>query len=342
MNTIFSLYYKHVYSIECKIGMSERYHKSINYLLSTKQPWVKYNTLVNLQEKPLNNPLVKESKKEMVEHSKIQELIKESKTWPGYTLKRHNDAGHPIHKIVMLADFGLKLNDPGMDEIIHKILSNQSEEGSFQSKLEIPIRYGGSGTPKMGWMVCDAPLLLYSLLKLGVDDKRVTEAADHLISLVDSNGWRCKTSTGFRGPGRKTDHCPYANLIAVKALVEEPKYLESDAVLFGVEAQIEHWSNRDGRKLYLFGIGTTFGRLKYPHIWYDILHVLDVLSKVPCAREDSRFVEMLDLVNGKQLDYGGFIPESVWQAFKGWSFGQKKEASPWIAYKVALINSRVI
>lgn len=67
-----------------------------------------------------------------------------------------------------------------------------------------------------------------------------------------------------------------------------------------------------------------------------------MLSKVPYAREDSRFVEMLGLVNGKQLDNGSFVPESVWKAFKGWSFGQKKEASPWITYKVALINSRVM
>ena len=320
--------------------MSERYHKSIKYLMSTKQPWVQYNTLIHLQNKPTNNPGVKKHKKETIEHPKIQELINQSLTWPGYSLKRHNDAAHPIHKISMLADFGLTPNDPGINEIIDKILSSQSDDGSFQSQLEIPTRYGGSGIPEMSWMLCDAPLLLYCLHKFGVDDPRVTEAADHLISLVDNNGWRCKTSMGFRGPGRKSDHCPYANLIAVKALAENPKYLESDAVRIGVEAQLEHWRNRDGRKLYLFGIGTTFSRLKYPHVWYDVLHVLDVLSKIPYARMDSRFIEMMKLVNEKQLEDGGFAPESVWSAFKGWSFGQKKESSPWITFKIALINSR--
>jgi hypothetical protein len=324
-----------------EIGMPANIDDTINYLLSTNQPWVQHNTLLNLQKKPRNNSQVKKYKKETIDHPKIQELIKDNQTWPGYSLKRHNDAAHPIHKIAMLADFGLKAEDPGINEIIEKILLYRSEEGLFQSQLEIPPRYGGSGTPVMSWMLCDAPLLLYSLQKFGVKDKRVNNALEHLLSLVDDNGWRCITSMGFRGPGRKADHCPYANLISMKALVENPKYFDSDAVRIGVEAQLEHWRNRSGRKFYLFGIGTTFGRLKYPHVWYDILHVLDVLSKTPYVKEDSRFVEMLNYVNRKQLDNGGYVPESVWRVFKDWSFGQKKESSPWLSYKIALINSRI-
>lgn len=162
-----------------------------------------------------------------------------------------------------------------------------------------------------------------------------------ILSLVDNNGWRCKTSSGFRGPGRKADHCPYANLIALKALAENHKLRDSDEVQKGVDAQLEHWINRGGRKIYLFGIGTTFRRLKYPHVWYDILHVLDALSKIPYAHEDTRFTEMLDNVNRKQLDDCSFKPESVWKAYRDWSFGQKKASSPWMTFKVALINSRL-
>ena len=278
----------------------------------------------------------------MLEHPKIQELIEECKTWPSKPLRRHNDAGHPIHKVAILADFGLDSGDPGINDIVRRVMSNQSEDGSFQSLLEIPIRYGGKGTPEMSWMLCDAPTLLYSLQKFGVNDPRVDEAVDHLLSLIENNGWRCRTSAGFRGPGRKADHCPYANLIALKALAENHKHRDSDMVRIGVDAQLDHWANREGRKIYLFGIGTTFRRLKYPHVWYDILHVLDVLSIIPYAREDPRFTEMLDTVNDKQLEDCSFKPESVWKAYKDWSFGQKKTSSPWITYKVALINSRLV
>ena len=55
---------------------------------------------------------------------------------------------------------------------------------------------------------------------------------------------------------------------------------------------------------------------------------------------DPRFSEMLDIINRKQLDDGGFKPESVWRAYKDWSFGQKKASSPWMTYKVAQINQQ--
>jgi hypothetical protein len=301
---------------------------------------VRYNTYINLKKISGNSPDVSKVKTEMLRHPKIQRLIQESKTWHATPLKRHNDAGHPIHKISILADFGLEKNDPGISDIVSSIISHQSKNGSFQSLLEIPERYGGKGTPEMGWMLCDAPTLLFCLQKMKVKDRRVDHAVDHLLSLVDGNGWRCRTSSGFRGPGRKADHCPYANLIALKALVENPKLRYSDEVQKGVDAQLDHWTNRDGRKIYLFGIGTTFSRLKYPLVWYDILHVLDVLSLIPYAMDDPRFIEMLDIVNSKQLDDGSFKPESVWRAYKDWSFGQKRESSSWITYKVAHINEQ--
>jgi hypothetical protein len=313
-----------------------------SYLLSAEQPWVRYNTLLNLEKLEASNTRVLKIKAEMLENTKIQRLIEECKAWPGQPLRRHNDAGHPIHKLAILADFGLVIGDPGLNEIINRVLSHYSEDGSFQSLLEIPERYGGKGTPEMSWMLCDSPTLLYCLQKFQVNNHRVDKATEHLLSLVDNNGWRCRTSMGFRGPGRISDHCPYANLISVKALAMNDKLRDSEEVRVGVEAQLEHWANRCGRKIYLFGIGTTFRRLKYPHVWYDILHVLDVLSIIPYAKEDTRFLEMLYLINCKQLEDCSFKPESVFRAFKDWSFGQKKVSSPWITYKVALINSRLV
>ena len=46
-------------------------------------------------------------------------------------------------------------------------------------------------------------------------------------------------------------------------------------------------------------MGTHFARLKAPLIWYDILHVLDVLTQFPWAWEDARLQEMVALVAEK-------------------------------------------
>jgi hypothetical protein len=56
--------------------------------------------------------------------------------------------------------------------------------------------------------------------------------------------------------------------------------------------------------------------------------ILDVLSLIPYAMEDHRFIEMLEIINGKQLENSSFKPESVWRAYKNWSFGKKRESSP--------------
>ena len=55
-----------------------------------------------------------------------------------------------------------------------------------------------------------------------------------------------------------------------------------------------HWQIRKEKKYYLFGMGTDFSKLKYPFIWYDILHVVDVLSRFPFVHADPRFQEMVE------------------------------------------------
>ena len=37
----------------------------------------------------------------------------------------------------------------------------------------------------------------------------------------------------------------------------------------------------------------------------------------------------------------GFVPESVWKAWSDWSFGQKKEPSPWLTLRVLEIANRL-
>ena len=88
----------------------------------------------------------------------------------------------------------------------------------------------------------------------------------------------------------------------------------------------------------MFGIGSTFKKLKYPNIWYDILHVVDVLSRFASAIKDERFQEMMSVVNSKQQEDSSFIPESIWKAYGDWSFGQKKQSSPWLTFRIAAIN----
>jgi hypothetical protein len=78
---------------------------------------------------------------------------------------------------------------------------------------------------------------------------------------------------------------------------------------------LDHWENQTERKMYLFGVGSTYKRLKYPLIWYDLLHVLNVLSQLPFTHDDARFKEMVQVLVGAQDEDGKFKAGSAWITF---------------------------
>lgn len=310
-------------------------HDPLPYLESSEELWVRYNL------KLLKGEDGSKEFKELSADPRIQSLIDECIRWPDPPIKRHNDAKHPIHKIEMLADMGLDVRDKWINAICNLIMGNRTEDGYFASKVEIPERLGGNDTWTTEWMQCDSPILLYALQKFGVKNEFTDEAARMMVWNVENNGWRCRSSIPkFKGPGRKDDYCPYGNLITLKAL-SLGKYRGTEAVQNGIDSHILHWENRGGKKIRMFGIGTTFKRLKYPNVWFDILHVIDVLSRYPYAMEHGEFWEMWEIIKGKQQPEGGFVPESVWKAWSEWSFGQKKESSPWMTMRVTQIASRL-
>ena len=318
----------------------------IQWLLGSGEPWTRYRTLVDLLDRPEDDAEVQNARAEMVTHPQVQALVEEAATWPGYALKRHNDARHPLYKFSTLADFGVRASDPGMDVGIEAVLARQSAEGAFQTPINIPQVFGGTGEDVWTWVVCDAPTLAYALLALGLgDDPRVQRAVDCLVGLVDNNGWRCKAApelgSRFKGPGRKDDPCPIANVYALKVLSQVPELIDSPAAHAGAEVLLSHWEHQGERKMFLFGIGTDFRKLKYPFVWYDVLHVTDVLSRFPFACTDSRFREMVRAIIDQADDAGRYTATSMYRAWKGWSFADKKNPSPWLTLLALQVQRRM-
>jgi hypothetical protein len=296
--------------------------------------WVEHRARVDLLEELEDSPQVTAARQAMIASPQVQGLLAELSDWPGPVLSNHKNAGHPIHKLVFLADLGLRANDPGVGEIIERVMQHQSPEGPFQVLVNIPKHFGGTGEDQYAWMLCDAPLVLYALCAFGLgDDARVRAAAQYLVDLIRDNGWPCAATADvgkFRGPGRKTDPCPYANLVMLKALGQMPEWIDSPAAHTGVETLLSLWEKRQETRPYLFAMGTDFDKLKAPLVWYDILHVLDVLTQFPWLQGDSRLREMADVVEAKADEQGRFTAESVWKAWGDWEFGQKRNPSRWV------------
>lgn len=312
----------------------------MEYLEKSELPWIKYN----LHSFNKNNDSCAEDLKSILLNNEfIKSLIDESLQWPNVPLKRHNDAKHIIHKICLLLDLGLNNKDTAMKEIADKILSNHSDDGAFLTMLNISKNYGGTGEDDLQWLVCDFPILLYIMIKLGLEnDERVIKAISFLKSIVSDNGWRCVGAVEkFRGPGRKADYCPYGTLVSLKAFSLLPQYHNEDFIKNGIDSILNHWRNQKERKMYMFGIGTDFKKLKYPNIWFNIVHVVNVLSHFEYAVKSKELNEMISIIIDKQLSTGGFIPESIYTAFKGCDFGQKKIESETLTYTIFSIFERL-
>jgi hypothetical protein len=318
--------------------------QNTDYLLNVAEPWVRYRTLKDLMELPENNPEVVKTRQQMLKHPLMQSLLKELDAWPGAVVSNHKNAGQLYHKLEFLADLGLTTADANIAATITKVGEHRSEEGLFQLPMNIPVHFGGTGKDTWAWALCDAPVLMYSVAKMsGENDTELTKNLDFLLSLKRENGWPCAVSKEqgkFRGPGRKDDPCPYVNLILLQLLVLFPEYKDSSDAHTGVECLLNCWETSKERHPYMFFMGTDFRKLKAPFIWYDILHVADVLSQYKFVLNDPRFLEMLNIINAKADNNGLFTPESVWKAWEGWDFGQKTKPSPWVTFLVYRINKR--
>jgi len=317
----------------------------IQWLLASSEPWTRYRALVDLLDRPEDDVDVHAARQAMLDHPQVQGLIADAATWPGFALKRHNDAKHPMYALSTLADFGIEATDPGIASVVDAVMARQSDEGAFQTKLRLYKRFGGIDGEHWTWMACDAPTLLYALLSFGLGrDERVRRAVENQVSLVEDNGWRCRAAPDlgtFKGPGKQEDPCPIANVYALKALSQAPDLLDSPATRAGAEMLLWHWGPACQRKLFLFGIGTFFRRLKYPFVWYDILHVVDVLSRFPFVHDDPRFQDMVRTITDQADADGRYTAASMYRAWQGWSFADKKTPSPWLTFLVLRIQRRI-
>lgn len=318
---------------------------SLDYLLDAAEPWVVYRASLDLLHLDSADTRVVAARRRMLESPLVRELVDLVPLWPGKVLNSHKSAGQAYHRLAFLAELGLTAADVDAAPMVRTMMEHRSDKGLFQLPMIVSPSHGGTGREQWAWALCDAPLTLYAVALMGlVDQADIDEGLGFLVSLGRDNGWPCAVSRelgSFRGPGRKSDPCPYATLIMLKLLALFPGLRQSPAARAGVECLLDLWQNSRERHPYMFFMGTDFRKLKAPFVWYDILHVVEVLSRFDWAMEDSRFVDMLEVVNSKADECGRFTAESEWKAWKGWDFAQKKQPSPWITFLVRRVNHRV-
>lgn len=337
----------------------DRFRPVVPQRLLAGPPWVRLRTKLDLEGRGGDDPEVRADLEALLADERVRVLLDDVALWPGKVLNSHRSASQTFHVLEFLSELGVPSEHPAIVIATGRILESAGEDGIPRLPMTYPEHFGGPGRRMACWALCDAPTLLSCLVRFGrASDPAVGRGVAALTSLVRPNGWPCAVCAelgGFRGPGRKDDPCPYADLIMLRLLADWADRADradaagpgaesadaASAAQAGVECLLSCWENSADRHPYLFYMGTDFRKLKAPFLWYDILHVVDVLSRYPRARRDPRFLEMLEVVESKAKPDGSFVPESVYSPYSAWDFGQKKGASPWIEFLVARIRKRL-
>lgn len=311
--------------------------------LLSAEPWTAYSAHARLGG-PGGEARAEELRKASVASPLVRGLVDELGDWPGKSLASHKSAEQLFHKLSLAAELGLRRGDPGANAIAAKAMKHRSAEGPFGQFMNMDAARssvngsarGGSGENLWTWALCDAPVVLRALARMGwADAPGFAESVDYLAGLERAEGgWPCAVSKSlgsFRGPGKKGDPCPYATLVMLELLLDLPERRADPAIGRAADCLLGLWERSREDHPYIFYMGTDFRKLKAPLIWYDLAHVLEALTKVPGLEKDKRLSDMLDVLEAKAQPDLLFTPESAYQTWKAYDFGQKKESSPYLS-----------
>ncbi|MHB1354395.1 MAG: hypothetical protein ACYCZF_00300 [Anaerolineae bacterium] len=318
------------------------------WLWDSNEPAVQGLVLRELLDVPNDDASAREVHKRLLVDPQFRALIASLPDWEAVPVRGHNRPDFAPNLLNLLTDMGLQPGDNAVVEgLLDKMLAHQEPSGRLA-----PFGIGFRETkPVWGSVLCDSHAIIEVLVRLGRGDSSVVQAAiacmSHELSLTNQGyGWTCvpHSVTGWRGPGRKGDLCPQVTLEALRVYAQLPRSLWPEHLLEAASASLMVWRERGTEKPFMFGHGRQFKTVKWPPTWYDVSALLLTVSRYPELRqtpEDRRLLAELAacLVAYNFNSDGKVIPRSCYQGYEGYSFGQKKQSSPWAtAYLCALLR----
>lgn len=204
--------------------------------------------------------------------------------------------------------------------------------------------------------------------------------AEDVVDTAQGCAWPCRPDpgTGFRGPGRRSEFCPQVTLEALRAASYlQPDQRPLRIVETG-RISLRAWRERRSEKPYMFGHGRQFKRVKWPVTWYGAYEMADVLGRYPglwggagadrvvadtagegiaggeaagtaaLAADRRALAEVVACLVAYNVDRdsagartGRVTPRSCFKGFEAYSFGQKKQPSPFATACLAVVVRRL-
>jgi hypothetical protein len=326
----------------------------LEWILASYEPAARWIVRAHLVDGKQHRRLATAEHDAVLADPATQALIDRLPEWESATgLSGHQSPAFAPNLLGLLADMGVAGgDDERIERLLDAMLRHQLPDGRFASFAT------SREAPEGGWgsLFCDTHAIVDVLLRFGRgQDPRVIRALQTtLVDLTTTNqgpSWLCRPDelSGFRGPGRKQDFCPQATLEALRAwtylpLAKRPANLHSVA-----RTSLRAWRSRADEQPYMFGHGSRFKIIKWPTTWYDIHGVLDTLGRYPSLwrgrdadpADRRALTELVACMLAYNVAADGTVtPQSCYRGFENYSFGQKKQPSPFATARLLQVLRR--
>lgn len=307
------------------------------WLLEEDNPSVRYFTLLNILERPENDPEVIEAKADIMKIGVVPKILvkQEDGGYWGVPEDFYIRAKYKgtSWQLIILAELGADGNDERIQKACEFILENAQDpkSGAFSY---IRAEEGGGDHEKV--LPCLTANMTWNLIRFGyLKDERVQKAIE----------WLLKYQRFDEGDGEPPEEWPYkkwekcwgrrtCHSIIVKSLKlfsEIPKNKRTpemeDYIAKGAEHMLNHHIHKRN-KSKLKG-GFKWLKFGFPLMWnIDALEVLGLLTKL--GYKDERMQEAMDIMISKQNDEGKWILENTFNGRFQASIERKGKPSKWI------------
>jgi hypothetical protein len=267
----------------------------IPWLLEDENPAVRYWTLVDLLDRPADDPEVQAARAAIPAYAPIAGLLAAQKP-DGYWIKR--DYYLPKHEgtfwvLSMLADAGLTSEDEPIRRACEFMFTFQLDDGAFHRRS----RMAGEGLVWRDAGPCTHARIVRFLIQFGYgDDPRLRTAVDWLLMTQLDDGMWDHTSSRRYG-------CLRATLDVLRVATLEPRAVAHPGIARGAKAVRDLLMEP---RMHRYHVGIPWTTLEYPYCDYGLIPALDALLQLGYGEDDPKIAQGLEYLLSRQL------PDGAW------------------------------
>lgn len=295
-------------------------HQATDWLLESKDPSIRYLTLVDLLDEDEDSHAVRNCKQHIMEGSRVKALLAGQKPNGGFSVDPYRKWTGSHWRLVSLVNLAVPPSDPHMQRAAGEVINWIYGAGGRK------FYRNDRGYPKMHASVYGNALGTLSYIGFS-NDQRVDYLLDKILGAQwPDGGWNCDSSPAA---SHSSFHESLATLwgLIMRNEARHDKDIRK-AIDRACELFLSHRIFRSHRTGHI--IKSEWLRLRYPVYWhYNFLEAMRVISLAGRAK-DTRMAEALDLLETKQNPDGLWeVQGCYWQPSRRGRKGSSIEAVDW-------------